>query len=629
MLDELLMGMQLMLTWQNISFALIGVAIGILVGSIPGLTVTMAIAIMVPITFKMSAIPAIAMLLGVYKGGMFGGSMSAILINTPGTPAASATVLDGYPMAQKGQALKALKISKYSSVIADTTTDMVLIFVAPPLAAMALKFGPTEVFALVVFSLTIIAAVSGQSLMKGLISATLGLLFATVGMDPVTGLSRFSFGYVDMLKGVGLIPMLIGLFAISEILVKVENKVTGKVDMTAFRQSDRPEDNRVSWKEFKGCIKSIFRGAALGTGLGAIPGLGSTITAFLNYGMAKRASKHPERFGHGELEGVSAAEAGNSAVVGATLIPLLSLGIPGDIVTAVLLGAFMIQGIAPGPTMFKENIDVIYALFIGLMVCNVGNLVIGTYFIKAAKNVLRVPNAILYPVILMLCFVGTYAVDNSMFDVQAMFFFGIFGYLMRKFDYPLAPLLIAFVLGPMLENALRQALIMSDGSLKIFFIRPISLGFLFDHPRHRDLHRGQARSPPRGRRQGDRGRNTPLAWLFSGDHGRSRQSKIESHCRPGSLYRHPGRLRVLLLRRHPDAVSARGGSLSGGHGPGFRNPENSRPPSASGGSPGERARALPGGRCRCKAAWCWTCTALTASWPLTTTTWWPKCSRRW
>ena len=216
----------------------------------------------------------------------------------------------------------------------------------------------------------------------------------------------------------------------------------------------------------------------MGTFLGAIPGIGSTITAFLNYGMAQRASKHPERFGKGELEGVAAAESGNSAVCGATLIPLLSLGIPGDIVTAVLLGAFMIQGIAPGPTMFQEHGRVIYALFVGLMVCNLGNLLIGSLSVRAARGVLKIPQRVLYPVILLLCFVGTYAIDNSLFDVQAMFFFGVLGYVMRKFDYPLAPLLIAFVLGPMLENSLRQALIMSEGHPAIFVSRPISLGFL-------------------------------------------------------------------------------------------------------------------------------------------------------
>ncbi|MBW2038080.1 MAG: tripartite tricarboxylate transporter permease [Deltaproteobacteria bacterium] len=478
MLEQFLIGLQLMLTWQNVMFALLGVAVGIVIGSIPGLTVTMATALMVPLTFKMDPIPAIAMLLGVYKGGMFGGSVSAILINTPGTPAASATVLDGFPMSQKGQALKALKMALYSSVMADTSSDIVLILVAPPLAMLALKFGPPEIFSLVLFSLTIIAAVSGKSLLKGFVAATLGILFATVGMDPVAGTSRFSFGYIEILKGIGLIPMLIGLFAISEILVRVEIKVKDKLQQMALKYSDRPEDNKISWSEMRGCLHTIFRGTALGTFIGAIPGLGSTITAFLNYGMAQRGSKHPERFGEGELEGVAAAESGNSAVCGATLIPLLSLGIPGDIVTAVLLGAFMIQGIAPGPMLFQEHGNIIYALFIGLMVCNLGNLVIGSLSIRAARNIFKVPEAIIYPIILLLCFVGTYAVDNSLFDVQAMFFFGILGYVMRKFDYPLAPLLIAFVLGPMLENALRQALIMSDGNVSIFLTHPISLGFL-------------------------------------------------------------------------------------------------------------------------------------------------------
>ena len=477
-MEQFLIGLKLMLTWHNVMFALLGVAVGIFVGSIPGLTVTMATALMVPLTFQMDPIPAIAMLLGVYKGGMFGGSISAILINAPGTPAASATVLDGFPMTQKGQALKALKMALYASVTADTLSDVVLILVAPPLARLALRFGPPEIFSLVLFSLTIIAAVSGRSLIKGLLAATLGVLFATVGMDPVAGTSRFTFGYVEMLKGIGLLPMLIGLFAVSEVLIRVDAEVMEGIKGLFIKDSDRPEDRRVSWAEFRRCLRTILRGTALGTFLGAIPGIGSTITAFLNYGMAQRASKHPERFGQGELEGVAAAESGNSAVCGATLIPLLSLGIPGDIVTAVLLGAFMIQGIAPGPTMFQEHGRVIYALFVGLMVCNLGNLLIGSLSLRAARNVLRIPQKVLYPTILLLCFVGTYAIDNSLFDVQAMFFFGILGYVMRKFDYPLAPLLIAFVLGPMLENALRQALIMSEGDIGIFISRPISLGFL-------------------------------------------------------------------------------------------------------------------------------------------------------
>ncbi|MBW1972855.1 MAG: tripartite tricarboxylate transporter permease, partial [Deltaproteobacteria bacterium] len=456
----------------------LGITVGIIIGAIPGMTATMATALLVPLTFGMQPIPAIAMLLGVYKGGIYGGSISAILINTPGTPAASATVLDGYPMAQKGQAMKALKMALYASVMADSMSDIILILVAPPLAAIALRFGPPEVFSLVLFALTIIATVSGASLLKGLIAAAFGILFSTIGMDPIAGTPRFSFGYVDMIKGVGLIPMLIGLFAISEVLIQLEKKISDEIKDIRVKESANPDDNRVTASEMKRCLRTIFRGTGIGTFLGAIPGIGSTLAAFLNYGMAQKASKHPEKFGKGEIEGVAAAESGNSAVCGATLIPLLSLGIPGDIVTAVLLGAFMIQGLAPGPLLFKEHSDIIYALFVGLMVCNLGNLVIGSIGIRFFAKVLKVPSRILYPLILILCFVGTFAVNNSLFDVGAMFSFGLIGYIMRKFDYPLAPLLIAFVLGPMIETALRQGLIMSDGSFIIFLQRPISLSFL-------------------------------------------------------------------------------------------------------------------------------------------------------
>jgi putative tricarboxylic transport membrane protein len=478
MLEQFIIGFQLMLTWQNIFFAVLGIAVGIFIGAIPGLTVTMAIALMIPMTFKMDPIPAIAMLLGVYKGGVYGGSISAILINTPGTPAASATVLDGYPMSQKGQAFKGLKMALYASVISDTSSDIILILVAPPLAMFALRFGPPEIFALVLFSLTIIAYVSGESMLKGLVVATLGLLFGTVGIDPIDGLSRFSFGYVEILNGIALVPMLIGLFAISEVLAKVEIKVQEYLHQMGTKYSDHPNDNNLTWRELRACLRTIFRGVGIGTFLGAIPGIGPAPAAFLNYGMARRASKHFERFGEGELEGVAAAESANSATCGATLIPLLCLGIPGDIMTAVLMGAFMIQGITPGPMMFQERANIIYALFVGLMVCNLANLIIGRLSIKTAKNVIRIPGPILYAVIILFCFVGSYAVNNSFFDVQVMFFFGFLGYLMRKYGFPLPPLLIAFILGPMMENALRQSLIIFDGDITNFLTRPIVLFFL-------------------------------------------------------------------------------------------------------------------------------------------------------
>lgn len=478
MFEQFLAAVAMMMTFENIIFASIGVVVGIVIGAIPGMTATMAIALLVPLTFKMSPLPAIAMLIGVYKGGMFGGSIPAILINTPGTPAASATSLDGYPMAKKGQALKAMKMALYASITGNLITDTILILVAPPLAYVALKLGPPEIFSLILFSLTIIAAVSGKSLLRGLAAASLGLLVATVGIDPMAGSARFSFGTMEMLKGIGLLPMLIGLFAISEILIQVENRSLFRAGQTTITYSDKTEDNTISFTEMKQNLRTIIRGAGLGAFIGAIPGLGSTITAFLNYGMAKRSSKNPERFGSGELEGVAAAESGNSAVCGAALIPLLSLGIPGDIVTAVLLGAFMIQGITPGPLIFKEHGQIVYALFVGLFLCSFLNLVFGSLIIKKAKLILRIPGALLFPIIITLCFVGTYAVDNSLFDVKVMVLFGVLGYFMRQFGYPLASLLVAFVLEPMLENGLRQALIMSHGNWSILVTRPISLAFL-------------------------------------------------------------------------------------------------------------------------------------------------------
>ena len=445
MIENILDAFMLMVTIKNIFFAGFGCLVGIVVGAIPGMTATMAIALLVPLTFTMEPVTAIATLIGVYKGGMFGGSIPAILINTPGTPAASATGMDGYPMAQKGQALKALKIALYASIIGNLVTDTILVLVAPPLARTALKLGPPEIFTLILFSLTIIAAVSGESLLKGLIAATIGLIMATVGIDPIAGSARFSFGTMEMLKGVGLLPMLIGLFAISELFFQVDSGLFSgdSSSKTIIKYSNKPEDNSLSWAELRGSLKSIFRGSAIGAFIGAIPGLGSTITAFLSYGMAKRSSKNKDKFGTGVVEGVAAAEAGNSAVCGSALIPLLTLGIPGDIVTAVLLGAFLIKGITPGPLIFEENGPVVYALFVGLFVCSILNLLLGRVIINAAKHILRIPANILFSIIIVLCFIGTYAVDNSLFDVEVMLLFGVIGYFMRRFNFPLAPLLVA------------------------------------------------------------------------------------------------------------------------------------------------------------------------------------------
>lgn len=477
MLENIYLGLQTFFHWSNIFAVFTGVTTGIFIGAIPGLTATMSVALLVPLTFKLNPVAGLAMLIGVYKGGIYGGSISAILINTPGTPAAAATALDGYPLAKKGKALKALKMAIYASVIADIFSDVVLILVAAPLAVVALKLGPPELTTLLILALTIVGLVSGKSLLKGLLVASLGLLFSTVGMDLMTGTLRFSFGSLEMAKGLPLIPVLIGLFAIPEILVQVEKKVL-KTDTVVLRKSDRPEDNRVSFVELKDCGKTILRSSVVGTFIGAIPGIGSVISSFISYGMAKRASKKPEEFGEGSLEGIAAAEAGNNSVCGATLIPLLTLGIPGDSITAVMLGAFLIQGLVPGPELIGQHPAVIYGLFVALIVGNFANLIIAQAGIRLFARLASASKTRVFPIVAILCVVGSYAVQNSLFDVKAMLFFGVLGYFMRKFSFPIPPFLIAFILGPMVEDRLRQSLIISGGSPLIFFTSPISLVFV-------------------------------------------------------------------------------------------------------------------------------------------------------
>jgi len=477
MLENFQLGVQVFFNWPNILAVFSGVTAGIFIGAIPGLTATMSIALLVPLTFTMSPVTGLAMLIGVYKGGTYGGSITAILINTPGTPAAAATALDGYPLAKKGKALKALKMAIYSSVMADVFSDIVLILVAAPLAIIALKLGPPELTTLLILALTIVGMVSGKSLIKGLLVASLGLLFSCVGMDLMTGTPRFIFGSLEMAKGFPLIPLLIGLFAIPEILVQVEEKARAK-ESAVLKKSPKKEDNRVSFQELKRCSKTIFRSAIVGTFIGAIPGIGSVISSFISYGMAKSGSKNPEEFGEGSLEGVAAAEAGNNAVCGATLIPLLTLGIPGDAITAVMLGAFLIQGLVPGPELIIKHPAVIYGLFVALIVGNIANLTIANLGIRFFARVAGISKNILFPIVSILCVVGTYAVQNSLFDVKTMLFFGILGYFMRKFAFPIPPLLIAFILGPMVEDRLRQSLLISGGSPDIFFSSPISLAFI-------------------------------------------------------------------------------------------------------------------------------------------------------
>lgn len=473
MWENLLQGLSNFASLYNLLAISGGMLMGVIVGAIPGLTGTMAVALALPFTFYMDPITGIILLVGIYKGAIYGGSISAILIKTPGTPAAACTVLDGYPMAQKGEARKALDMALYSSCVADFISNIALIFFAGMIASFALRFGPPEFFLLICFSLTIIAGVAGKSLIKGLISAALGLLLATIGMDLVYGSDRLTFGVPDLMGGLNFIPVLIGLFALPELIDAAVTGISkGKSDL------HRLGSGGATWQEFKRCIKSILRGSVIGVVLGAIPGIGGAPAAFMSYSEAKRGSKHPETFGNGEIEGVAASESGNNGCCGATMIPLLALGVPGDVITAVILGAFMVHNLTPGPMLFQQHIHLVYAIFIGIMLSSLMMFVMGKLCIRGFAKIADVPKQILFPVVLVLCFYGSYAVNNSMFDVLSAVFMGVLGFIMLRLGIPEAPFLIAFILGPMFEDNLRRSLLLSAGSPAIFFRSGICIFFL-------------------------------------------------------------------------------------------------------------------------------------------------------
>lgn len=458
----------LVANFESVAALVIGLVAGVIGGAIPGMSATMSVAIALPFTFALQPITGILLLLGVYKGGIFGGSIPAILIKTPGTPASSATTLDGYPMAEQGRAGAALSMALYASCIADFVSNLALILFAGWLAAFALSFGPPEFFTLILFSLTIIAGVSGDSLLKGVASAVLGLLLATVGLDLVYGTNRFTFGEPVLMGGLNFIAVLVGLFAIPEVFAYLRDprEILGKVRSVAGSHATRGE----LWR----CLPSILRGSGIGVVLGSIPGVGAAPSAFLSYSEARRTSKNRENFGKGEIEGVAAAEAGNNGVAGATMIPLLALGVPGDVITAIIIGAFMIHGLQPGPLLFATNGPLVYAIFMGLVLSSVFLFVIGGMATRVFRLIADVPKSIVMPSVLVLSVFGVYAVNNTTFDVGVMFAMGAVGYLMMLTGVPAAPFLIAFILGPLLEDSFRQAMLMSGSDPLIFFRSPIT-----------------------------------------------------------------------------------------------------------------------------------------------------------
>lgn len=471
-MDLLLHGFATVLQPQIFFILVAGTLGGIIIGSLPGLTATMGVALLTPLTFSLPPATGLVMLCGIYCGAIYGGSISAILIRTPGTPAAAATVFDGNELAKKGLAGKALGMSAIASCAGGVFSAMCLTFIAPELARVALSFSSPEYFAMGLLGLSIVASISGDYVVRGLISACIGLLVGLVGLDNLNGYPRFTFGLVDLLNGVSFIPVLIGLFAVSEALRTTESMLkTAHVD---FKLSGVLP----SFSELRGCAKTILKSSAIGTMIGIIPATGGDIAAFLAYGEAKRSSKNGDKFGTGELEGVAAPEAANNGVTGGALIPLMTLGIPGDAVTAIFLGALMLQGLRPGPLLFKDNAELVYAIFAGMFLANIIFLLFGLFAIKYIARVINIPKPILTPIIFVLCIVGSYSINNSLFDLLVMMFFGVLGYLMDKFKFPVSPIVLALILGPMVEGEFRRSLLLSSGSFSIFFTRPICLAIL-------------------------------------------------------------------------------------------------------------------------------------------------------
>ncbi len=459
----------------NLLMAVFGTTVGIIVGALPGLSGSTGIILLLPLVYRLDASAALVLLCGLFCGSMYGGSIAAILLNTPGTPSATATLLDGYPMNQKGEAGRALGISTVSSFIGGLISSICLALIAPQLAKVALSFTSPDFFSLSLFGLAIMAS-TNKSVIKGLISGFVGLLISTVGVDSVAGIDRFTFGNYKLMRGLQLLPVLIGVFALSEVLTVVQKG--GEREGSAANQ----KLGRVvpTSSDFKALLLSAIIGGFIGVFIGIIPGTGGAISCFLAYQVVKRISKHPDDFGTGIPEGIAAPESSNNGTTGGALIPMLCLGVPGDTVTSVMLGALTLIGVKPGPQLFvePEGITIVYAILAGMIVIQFIMLIVGLGCAKVSPYILKIPQTLLLPLIAAFCIVGAYSNANNLFDVLIAIIFGVIGFGMKKFGYPGAPLVLGIVLGPIAESNLNRALILSNNSWTTFITHPISCVFL-------------------------------------------------------------------------------------------------------------------------------------------------------
>lgn len=470
--QQLGMGFSIALQPMNLLYCFIGVFAGTLLGVLPGIGPVTGVAMLIPITFGMNPTSAMIMLAGIYYGSMYGGSTSSILVNVPGESASVMTAVDGYQMARQGRAGAALGMSAFGSFIAGTFSVLALMAIAVPVVTLALSFGPPEYFALMLLGLSTLTRLAGKSLLKGLAMGLAGMLMGTVGLDPIAGVARFNFGRSDLLDGISFVSMAMGVFALGEILTNLEGSLKRDVFHTKIG-SLFP-----TLQDWAACKWTLVRSTVIGFVIGSLPGAGATVSAFMAYAVEKRSSKTPERFGNGAIEGVCASESANNSATGGALVPLLTLGIPSSAVAAIMMGALMMYGLRPGPLLMSENPQFFWGVIASMYVGNVMLLVLNLPLISIWVKILDIPYPVLIPMILLFVLLGAYTVGGAMVDLWIMFAFGLVGYMMRKFDYPAAPMLLALVLGPVMERNLKLSLTLSDGSLWIFFQRPITIVIL-------------------------------------------------------------------------------------------------------------------------------------------------------
>jgi putative tricarboxylic transport membrane protein len=470
--NSIVLGFQVCLQPTNLFLAFLGCLIGTLVGVLPGLGPAAAISLLLPTSFHITPVGAIILLAGIYYGAMYGGSTTSILVNIPGEAASVVTCLDGYEMAKKGQAGPALGIAACGSFIAGTTSVLGLMLLAPPMADAALKFGPPEYTTLMILGLTVLTFLVKGSMAKALMMAAFGLFLSTIGLDAVSGIARFCFGRSELMDSIGMVPVVMGLFGISEVLLNLEKTVAREILKGEIKNY---YPTRKDWRK---STAPILRGSFLGFLLGILPGGGAVLASFVSYAIEKRMSRYPEKFGTGVIEGVAGPESANNAATAGAFIPLLTLGIPANVVMAILLGAMMIHGLQPGPSLVHDHPDIFWGVIISMYIGNAMLLVLNLPLIGLWVQVLRIPYKLLFPLILLFCLIGVYSLSSSAFDIFIMIAFGVLGYLMKKTDYEGAPLILALVLGNLFEDALRQSLLLSDGRFFIFFQRPIAAIFI-------------------------------------------------------------------------------------------------------------------------------------------------------